>query len=165
MYLIDTNILITAKNLYYPFDFCSGFWDFTQNKLQSNNIGIIHSVRDEILARDDEIRDWVSRFNISILDDATPDIQEKFRTIVNDITSDRISPNFSRANKERFFSGADPLLISTAWHFGYTVVTNEQAVPLNSSKVKIPNICNYYGVACITPFEMLRRLGINLCHQ
>lgn len=165
MYLIDTNILITAKNLYYPFDFCSGFWDFTKNKLLSNDISIIHSVRDEISAHDDEIKGWVSSFGINVLDDTTPDIQAKLSTIVGDIMNGRISPSFSQQEKVRFMSGADPLLIATAWHLGYTIVTNEKAVPPNSSKIKIPNICNHYDVSCITPFEMLRMLKINLCHQ
>ena len=44
MYLIDTNILITAKNSYYPFDFCSGFWAFVQDKLVGNDINLISSV-------------------------------------------------------------------------------------------------------------------------
>ena len=25
-YLVDSDVFITAKNLYYPFDICPGFW-------------------------------------------------------------------------------------------------------------------------------------------
>lgn len=27
-YLLDTNVLIAAKNTYYGFDFCTAFWDW-----------------------------------------------------------------------------------------------------------------------------------------
>lgn len=162
MYLIDTNILITAKNSYYPFDFCSGFWAFVQDKLASNDINLTSSVRREILAHDDEIASWVLNLNPTVLDDTAAQIQAIFSGIANDVMQGRISQSFSQSEKGRFLSGADPLLIATAKHLNYTIVTNEKAVPPNSSKIKIPNVCDYYGVRYITPFEMLRRLGITL---
>jgi len=162
MYLIDTNILITAKNSYYPFDFCSGFWAFVQDKLASNDINLTSSVRREILAHDDEIASWVLHLNPTVLDDTAAQIQAIFSGIANDVMQGRISQSFSQSEKGRFLSGADPLLIATAKHLNYTIVTNEKAVPPNSSKIKIPNVCDYYGVRYITPFEMLRRLGITL---
>lgn len=27
VYLVDSDVFITAKNLYYPFDICPGFWN------------------------------------------------------------------------------------------------------------------------------------------
>ena len=27
-YLVDSNVVIQAKNLYYGFDFCPAFWDW-----------------------------------------------------------------------------------------------------------------------------------------
>ena len=165
MYLIDTNILITAKNSYYPFDFCSGFWAFVQDKLVGNDINLISSVQREILAHDDEIANWVLNLNPTVLDDTAAEVQAIFSGIANDVMQGRISPSFSQSEKDRFLSGADPLLIATAKHLNYTIVTNEKAVPHNSSKIKMPNVCDYYDVRYITPFEMLRQLGINLCHN
>lgn len=45
VYLIDTNTLITAKNLYYGFDIAPSFWAFLS---QCNSIKTIDWVEDEI---------------------------------------------------------------------------------------------------------------------
>ena len=102
MYLIDTNILITAKNSYYPFDFCSGFWAFVQDKLVGNDINLISSVQREILAHDDEIANWVLNLNPTVLDDTAAEVQAIFSGIANDVMQGRISPSFSQSEKDRF---------------------------------------------------------------
>lgn len=35
MYLIDSDVLITAKNSYYAFDLCPGFWKNLLDKHES----------------------------------------------------------------------------------------------------------------------------------
>jgi hypothetical protein len=41
MYLIDSDVLITAKNSYYAFDLCPGFWNSLLDQHQS---GQVHSL-------------------------------------------------------------------------------------------------------------------------
>lgn len=41
MYLIDSVVLITAKNSYYAFDLCPGFWN---NLLDKHQGGLVHSL-------------------------------------------------------------------------------------------------------------------------
>lgn len=60
--------------------------------------------------------------------------------------------------KARFLSGADPWLIAKAVVTGSTIVTHELAVPANSTKVKIPNICNKFGVSFIDTYDLLETL-------
>lgn len=164
MFLIDTNILITAQNEYYPLDFCSGFWEFIKDKNLSKDIGIIKSVENELKEKQDIISQWLQTSNLQILDDTNLAIQEIYKNIVNDIANGVISPYFLQAEINRFLSKADPWLIAAAKHDNYTIVTNEKLVAPNSAKVKIPNVCSYYGVNYTTPFNMLRDLGINLRH-
>ena len=35
-YLLDANIFIQAKNLYYGFDFCPAFWEWLVKKIYRN---------------------------------------------------------------------------------------------------------------------------------
>lgn len=56
MYLIDTNTLIEAKNRYYHFDICPGFWEAI---LTNNNIKTIEMVIQEIKDGKDELKDWI----------------------------------------------------------------------------------------------------------
>lgn len=51
---------------------------------------------------------------------------------------------------------ADPWIIAHAIDKGGAVVTHEQRNPKASSKVKIPNVCEHFGVRCIDVYQMLR---------
>lgn len=54
-YIIDSDVFITAKNSYYAFDLCPGFWD---SVLAHYRVGWVHSldrIRQELLqGRDDD---------------------------------------------------------------------------------------------------------------
>jgi len=43
-----------------------------------------------------------------------------------------------------------------------TIVTHEKRVNAQSSKVKIPNVADAFGVKTIDTFELMRRLGAQL---
>ena len=54
--------------------------------------------------------------------------------------------------------GADYYLVAHALESGYEVVTLETlSQPAAIKRIKIPNVCNIFGVNYLTPFEMLRR--------
>ena len=168
MFLIDTNILITAHKKYYPFDFCPGFWEFVLEQCDRKNIGLIKSVIEEIKDGNDELSEWV-KDNIqksNIIDNTIPEIQIRYARFTDALEHKKISKNHSDTEIRRFLDKADPWLIATALYYGYKVVTNENIVEESSSKVKIPNVCRYFGVDYETePFLMLRSLGFNLCHM
>ncbi len=58
-YLIDTNVLIEAKNRYYGFDFCPAFWSWLECQTQLDKVFSIEKVADEILKGEDELSKWV----------------------------------------------------------------------------------------------------------
>jgi hypothetical protein len=47
-YLLDANVLIAAKNLYYGIDFCPGFWNWIDNKGRDGVVCSVGKVKDEI---------------------------------------------------------------------------------------------------------------------
>ena len=168
MFLIDTNILITAYKKYYPFDFCAGFWDFVLEQCDRENIGFIKSVIDEIKDGSDALSEWIGDNiqRLNVIDNTISEIQIRYARIADALEYKKISKNYSNTEIKRFLDKADPWLIATALHYGYKVVTNENIVEESSSKVKIPNVCRYFGVDYkIEPFLMLRSLGLNLRHM
>ena len=158
MYLIDANILIQAKNFHYDMAFCPAFWDFVDQEASTDSIASIQFVYDELADGDDLLAEWVKErkgdISFLALDDA--ETQEKYREIVNYV----VSNGFGQAHIDRFLAGADPWLIAKASVLGAKLVTHEVlAVGPIIRKVKIPNICNAFGVSYINPFDMIRNIG------
>src|SRR5260370_13006159 len=57
-YLLDANVLISAKNLHYGLDFCPAFWDWIIANNASGGVFSIEKVGDEVLALGDELSVW-----------------------------------------------------------------------------------------------------------
>jgi len=60
-YLVDSDVFITAKNLYYPFDICPGFWKILLHHHRAGRVYSIDRVRGELLAgrRTEGLVRWV----------------------------------------------------------------------------------------------------------
>jgi hypothetical protein len=154
MYLVDSNVLKEAKNRYYAFGICPGFWDWL--RLGSGNavLASVVKIRDEINDGDpdDELRLWINNgqpLKFLAPDSATIDAMKE-------VTRWVMTRNYDEKNRAAFFAKADPLLIAHAMAHQATVVTQETYVPGNSKKVKIPNVCEAMNVKCINCFEMLK---------
>ncbi|MGW6225733.1 DUF4411 family protein [Cellulosimicrobium cellulans] len=155
MYLLDSNVMIEAKNRYYGFDICPGFWDWLERSHASTRVFSIHAVRDEIAAGKDDLSDWVARLPPSFFlnrgDDTVPHLSTLAQWAA---TSTRYTP----AAKAEFLAAADYYLVAQARELGFTVVTHE--IPSDSKKrIKIPEAANYLGVRIMTPFEVMRLEG------
>ncbi len=158
IYLLDANVFIQAKNLHYGMDFCPAFWEFIDQETSKTTAGSISFVYEELVHGNDTLADWIQEkedtANFLSCDDE--ETQLKYIEIVNYVNSN----GFGQANIERFLAGADPWLIAKASVMGATLVTHEvKAVGSNIRKVKIPNICEAFGVAYINPFDMIRNLN------
>lgn len=159
IYLLDANALIQAKNFHYGMDFCPAFWDFIEEKSLDSTIASVDMVYTELTKGDDDLADWIKNKKndinfFSVSDSAT---QNKFGEIVNYISNHR----FKETEIVRFLDGADPWLIAKAAILEEaTIVTHEIFVSdPNTKKIKIPNICEQFGVSYIDPFEMIRALN------
>lgn len=106
-YVLDANVLIEAKRLYYAFDLCPGFWNSLLYHNSNGNLESIDRVGKD-LAEGDDLDAWIIAY--------------------------------AKANNA-------------------TVVTHEVSAP-KSTKVKIPDVCDYFDIKHINTFEMLQRLGV-----
>lgn len=151
-YLLDTNTLIQAKNEYYAFDLCPGFWDWLALKHQQGTLYSIEPVLEEIRDGQDELVDWANDcptdFFLPI--DAATTIE--LGRIVQWVQASE----FKDAAKRDFLSKADPLLIAYAKAHGYILVSHEVHIEGERRKVKIPTVAQVFDVPCVRTFEMLR---------
>lgn len=60
-YIMDSDVFISAKNRYYSFDICPGFWDSLIQNFQADRVHSLDKVRQELLAGrdDDDLVHWV----------------------------------------------------------------------------------------------------------
>lgn len=59
MYLLDANVFIEAKNRYFGFDICPGFWEWLLQRYAAGTVYSVESVRAELLRGNDLLTDWV----------------------------------------------------------------------------------------------------------
>ena len=159
-YLVDSDVLITAKNLYYAFDLCPGFWKSLLYYHGEGRIFSVDRVRNELLTgrSDEDLFQWVKN-----------DVPEKFFLPVDTDELARVyteimmwvqrHPNYFDHAKAKFATGADGWLVACAQVRGATVVTNEQPAPASRKDVKLPDVCDEFQVPRQNTFVMLRALG------
>ena len=61
IYLLDSDVFIAAKNLYYSFDICPGFWKSVVHHYRKGEVFSIDRIRKELIAgnKKEELVKWV----------------------------------------------------------------------------------------------------------
>lgn len=155
-YLFDTNVFIEAKNRYYAFDICPGFWDWMDHVVQAD-AGSIVMVRDELCRGGDDLADWTKarKDHPWFLKVDDEDTQKAFAGIAAHVAGGQ----YTAAAQASFLGGADPWLIAKAMVIGATVVTHEGLSPMAKKRVPMPNVCAHFAVPYMNTFDALRRLA------
>ena len=157
-YLLDSNIFIQAHRVYYPFDVVPGFWSKLAELSKRGLICSIDKVKKEICSREpDMLATWCEEeLDASFFFDSSVSIN-----IYTDIISWAFSEvRFNQNAKEDFLATdlADPWLVAYAKQFDLAIVTHEVSLPFGKKKIKIPDVCNQFGVRFISLMEMFREL-------
>ncbi len=159
-FLLDANVLITAKNLYYGKDFCPGFWEWIEEKGKDGVVHSVSKVKDEITSGDDDLADWVKNLPQDFFLQPQQTDVEALQRVSSWITGSE----YDQAAVAQFLQIADYYLCAQALGGGHTVVTLE--TPANGRRrVKIPSVCIAMGVPFINTFDMLRRERVRLVMQ
>ena len=149
-YLLDSDVFIQASNMHYQFAFCSAFWDWIDREHAAGKILSIDRVLKEIReGLFGELKPWA---------EARPSLFVKSADVE---TADRltrlalwVSQNYDEAGYEKFFAGADFVLVGYALAHNHIVVTQENTK--GGKKVKIPDACVAMGVNCINTWDLLK---------
>ncbi len=159
-YLVDSDVLITAKNLYYAFDLCPGFWKCLLYHHREGRVFSVDRVRSELLAgrRTEDLVQWV-RNDVPEGFFLPADTDEVARVYTEIMLWVQRHPNYFDQAKAKFATGADGWLVACAQVRGGTVVTNEQPSPASRRDVKLPDVCDEFKVSRQDTFTMLRTLG------
>jgi hypothetical protein len=166
MYIIDSDVLITAKNAYYAFDICPGFWDSLLAHHQADRVHSLDRIRQELLVGrdDDELVQWMKNIVPTefFLSSQHVDVVTAYTEIMLWVQR---NPQYSDNAKAKFATGADGWLVAYASVNGVAVVTNEQPRPEARSEIKLPDVCNQFGASWLHTFDMLRALRVSYRHK
>lgn len=155
-YLLDTNTLIQAKNDYYAFNLCPGFWDWLAS---ANTAGTVHSIEPvlgEIREGNDYLTDWANARPPSFFLPMDAGAAAQLPRVVAWVQA----ADFRDEAKRDFLAKADPQLIAYALAHGATLATHEVHIEGERRKVKIPTVCRALEVSCVRTFQMLTSEGV-----
>ena len=160
-YLLDADAFIRSKREHYAFDIVPGYWEAILKAHELRRVASIIPVRKELRRGNDDLAQWVKdntpeAFFKKIEDQA---VQHEFRAINAWVMA---NTQYEIAAKQRFVGGADPWLVAYAKANHYIVAMYEVHKPDSKASIKLPDIASEFGVLCIPPFEMLRRIQAKL---
>lgn len=159
--LLDSDVFIAAKNQYYAFDICPGFWKSLVFYGSTGKIRSIDKVRSELLAgrSTENLAQWVLTELPAdfFLDTSDRDIISAYTEIM--LWVQRNSQYHDNA-KAKFATEADGWLIASAVARGAVVVTNEQPRPESKSRILLPDVCDQFEIIYKDTFFMLKHLKV-----
>lgn len=159
IFLIDSDVLITAKNRYYAFSICPGFWDSLLHANKTGRLISIDRVQQELLngSPDDDLVEWVKKSVPSEFFESCGDqaVVDAYREIL--VWAQRHS-RYTDEAFAKFASGADGWLVAYSKVSGSIVVTNEQPAPESKKGIKLPDVCDAFSVRYADTFSMLHQL-------
>ncbi len=156
-YILDANIFMEAKNRYYAFNLCPGFWDSLLHHNSMGNLESIDRVRKELLEGKDNLATWSKKSPDLFASTDSKFVLADYGAIIQWAQSQE---RFNDAAKSEFASGVDAWVIAYAKANNAIVATQEVSAPKSRKDVKIPDVCNHFNIKCTNTFDMLQKLGI-----
>lgn len=150
-YLLDADVFIEAKNLYYAFDFCPAFWDWLVQQNAAGKVFSIQRVGEEIDALEDELSEWAKQRGAGFF---LPSDSAVFGSLLA-VSAWVANQSYEASAVSAFLQAADYYLVAQA-HAAHHIVVTHEARSASERKITVPDVCRGLGVRCVTPFEMLR---------
>ena len=158
-YVLDANVFIEAKNKFYSFNLCPGFWKSLIVQHVNSRVFSIDKVLDELTGEGDLLSQWTENEVPGTFFKKTQDqaVVTAFQAMVTWVNS---SAQFTQPAKAEFAAAADGWVIAYAKVNALIVVTHEEYAPAAQRKVPMPNICLEFNVDYVNTFEMLEDLKV-----
>ena len=157
-YLIDANCFIQAKNLWYGFDFCPGYWQWLDQQNVAGSIFSIDHIRTELIQGNDDLASWAAAKG----EEFFLPIDQSSILLYGQVIRWSQMADFTPSAKSVFSSVADPWLVAHAKAPGFTVVSHEKLEINRKNAIKLPRACQQFGVDYCDVFDMLRNTGVKL---
>ena len=160
VYVLDANVFMEAARRYYAFDLAPGFWQGLQQHAIAGRIKSIDRVKQELDRGNDDLADWADdEFKDAFASTNRQDVIDVYARVMDWAAG---KSQYTDAAKHKFASGADGWLVAFANANRCVVVTHELPAPYAKNIVKLPEVCDAFGVGYVDTFAMLRALRVIL---
>jgi hypothetical protein len=161
IYVIDSDVFISAKNGYYAFVICPGFWDSLIHHHEQGRVHSLDRIQQELLAgrEDEDLVQWVKNEVPKGFFHPTQgaDVIQAYQEIMLWVQR---NPQYVDNAKAKFATEADGWLVAYARVRCVDIVTNEQPRPESRNRILLPDVCNQFGVRFHNTFTMLKSLCV-----
>lgn len=165
LFLLDTDVLIVAKNLYYQMDRVPQFWAWILHHANYGRIKIPTAAIDEILRGKDELVQWVTSNRPTLELNEEVDAQDWSQTL----TAGYGYASDEAAQHDFVDKRADPFLVALALKDSSLrrVVTLEKAPTApnnlpNPINRKIPTVCDILNIEHMDTFGLISELDFRI---
>jgi len=148
-YSIDTSALVQGWKKLYPIDILPGLWDNIGGLIDGGILGATQLVERELGRGADDLATW-AKMKTGLFVPVDDKIQEVVKKMMQD------HPNLANAVAVR--NDADPFVIALAQIQSCTVICEENKRNDRNS-TKMPDLCDYFGIRCISLLELIRERG------
>jgi hypothetical protein len=150
-YSIDTSGLLDGWKRYYPPDIFPIIWDNVSDLIDAGGLIAPEEVREELRIGADDLYDWAC-----VREQMFVPLTLEIQTAVANILA--VHPQWVPADRSR--NMADPFVVAVAMANDCTVVSGELwSNSPRPDRVKIPNVCNSFGIQHIQFLDMMREQG------
>lgn len=150
-YVLDTNVFINMQR-HHPLDVFGSLWTKMADIIDAGIVISCDEVFDELSIGNDSLLQWARQRKGAFISSG-PDIQRMVREILQKY------PTLVTGSRKS--NGADPFVIALAKLKNCTLVSDETWAG-DGQPVKIPNVCDAYGVRLIKFVDFLREVKISI---
>ena len=153
LYLLDANVLITAKNQYYEFGRVDQYWEWLAFNAKQGKAKIPLEIHEEITRGKDELSEWAKSYKGDLVLQEEVDV-----ALIRQVTMEGYAPNLTDVEIEAI--GRDPFLIAYALADldNRTVVTGEKQSNKQRQNRPIPSVCRNFSVKSCDQWDFGRAL-------
>ena len=105
-YILDSDVFIRAKDFYYRYDICPGFWNWLDAANSDGKVMSVNAVRKELMGRKDWLTNWCKSRKKMFMDTSDGNMYESLQ-----ILATWAHEMYAPAYQAKFFAAADFVLV------------------------------------------------------
>lgn len=158
VYWLDTGFLVQNRRRLHPKVRVPKFWDWVEEQVEVGRLKMPERVYAEVIKGNDWLVRWtMARRDKGLCVYADKATQDQY-TIVGDYVDSggRYKDGHQR---DKSLRGADLWVIAHARaNKNHFVVSQEDREKVGDTRVKVPSVCDHFGVTCYDTYQLLAKL-------